>query len=701
MLENGACGASIRHQRPVPDANEVSSATSPEAPRTPWLSHVAFGLLLTLVVISGVLAAALAWCVGGQFRWTVALAGVFGNTTPGLIAAALCYLAFRNRRRLLQAGLAVVFAVQTIVTIGCSEFILQRGAPIAPIDIVNGLDAGFVGSQLGIFHSRHFGPFFALSLVVFVAGLYLVGRMKGSATRREAAVVLGVLAAFALLSLVVQRTPRGTHALRPYNRLMGALVTTNHLNIIVGLESAMMEKPVSEESATAGLAMMGLRTVSCPDGLRVAEPVEGDGSPNPSFYASFRALTDRVRALDRPLSFMFILLESVGAEDIHALDGAAPEGLTPYLDELSRGSGHALVGRRFYQGGQRTAGAMSSMLCGVGTGPFGMAPLRDLPGLKLRCWSDLAAEAGADLRFFYAENLEFDRYAGSLSDHGFRYLHRPRAEGRPRGAWGLSDRELFVDILADLKETSPGVLPGGARIRGVLTLSTHGPYEAPEDMPSEARERAIALARGATQSVTKQGHWVTVAYLDEALSRFVPAFMRAEEAAGRTPVVMMVGDHTSGSTVGKPPLAAARIAPIWVFPSSLETELIARVQRELDARSWSQNDLPRMMLWLLDGGGALRSLPEGARWHTMGGQALSGSFAVPSPWERARLWSIDTHARSRLLGPSDEVLVEDIAESPSTREDLDTSPKVTDRALPALSWMLQNPGRVGPCGGGS
>lgn len=676
--------------------SDVTAAT-PRSPR-PWLAHLVLGLLLAATALAGVLAGALAWCVGGQFYWTVALAGAFGNTTPGLVVTAVLYLAFRTRRRPFLTSLVLLFVVQTVVTVGASEFILQRGAPIAPIDILNGCNAGFIGSQLGVFTSRTVGPFMALALVVFVGALVLVGRMRASATRQETGVVLGVLLAFTLLSFGVQATSRGGHALRPYKRLLGALVTTNHLNVIVGLEPALREKPVTEAAAVPALAMVGLPVTHCHDGVHVAERLSS-ASPNPSFQTSFHALSEQVGATHRPLSLLILLLESVGAEDIHALGGPAPKGLTPYLDQLVGDTRHVLVGRRFYQGGQRTAGAMSSMLCGVGTGPFGMAVLRDLPSLKLRCWPDLASEAGADLRFFYAEDLAFDRYEGSLLDHGFRYLHKPRVAGRPRGAWGLSDQELFADVLADLKTISPAASPNGARIRGVLTLSSHGPFDTPEDMPADARDRALALARGVSPDPVKHAHWVTVAYLDQALSRFVPAFVQAEESDGRTPVVLMLGDHTSGSSVSNEPLAVARIAPIWVFPSAIDAKWIAPVQRELDARSWSQNDLPRMILTLLDGAGVLRSVRDDARWHTMGGQVLSPNFSVPPPWPQTVLWSIDTNARSRLVGPADRVLLEEIAESPSTRQDLEGSSKVMDMALPGLSWLLQNPGRLGPCAG--
>ncbi|MCU0692665.1 MAG: hypothetical protein MUF54_14790, partial [Polyangiaceae bacterium] len=351
------------------------------------------------------------------------------------------------------------------------------------------------------------------------------------------------------------------------------------------------------------------------------------------------------------------------------------------------------------QAGQRTAGAMSALLCGVGAAPFGLAPLRDLPGLKLRCWSDLAAGAGADLRFFYADNIEFDRYGGSLVDHGFNYLHVPKSGGRPRGVWGLSDRGIFEDILRDLEPRSSHVgSPPSLRVRGVLTLSTHSPYDAPDDMPAEARDRAYSLAAKSTADGTKQSHWVTISYLDQALSEFVPTLIQAEIRAGYTPVLLLVGDHTSGATVGKGHLPAARIPAFWVFPASVDRRLLQPVQRELDVRSWSQNDLARMILALLDHSGTLRVLPSDARWHSMGGQSLSAGFAVLPPWQPARLWTIDTHARSRLLAPGGQVLAEDIAESPATRQHLDASAKPMDMALPGLSWLLQHPERVGLCG---
>jgi hypothetical protein len=220
-------------------------------------------------------------------------------------------------------------------------------------------------------------------------------------------------------------------------------------------------------------------------------------------------------------------------------------------------------------------------------------------------------------------------------------------------------------------------------------------------MPPEAQKKALNLARKGTNRATKQAHWVVVSYLDHALSHFIPTFFQKEQEQGRTPVVLMVGDHTSGNSAENPkhkdPLATSRIAPIWIFPQSIERTWLDPVQHALDARNWSQNDLPRMILTLLDGAGALQSLNPQARWHTMGGQASSTTFSLPPPFENATIWSIDTHARSRFIGPSNNILLEELAESPSTRKDMNSSTKTMDIPLGGLSWLLQNPKHIGPC----
>jgi hypothetical protein len=439
-----------------------------------------------------------------------------------------------------------------------------------------------------------------------------------------------------------------------------------------------------------GSAMLGLRAARCGGELKVGEPL-APTEAKPEQLPGWERLARALGASGRPVALTFVLMESVGADDLNGFDSTAPAGLTPYLDGLVT-SRRALPMPQLYQAGQRTAFAMSAVLCGLGTSPGLYAPLRDLPHLNLRCWTSLAREAGLDLRFFYGEDLSFDRYRDILREHGFNYLHVAKLAGRKRGGWGLSDRELFADVLDDQRQSVPGA---HGVVRGLLTLSTHSPFTTPEDMPEahEAKARKLAQQRSDDREVID--HWVTVSYLDDALSRFVPSLMTADIERGRAPIVVLVGDHTSGLPTGPGPLRRARIPGIWLFPDTVDAALLDEVRRELAGRPWSQNDLARLVLQLLRDSGQLDALPESARWHSMGGQALA-NFAAPAPYDQARVWTLDTLARSRLVDASGRVIVEEALQTPRVVEDLKKS-QLGRSATSALAWLVAHPSARGPC----
>jgi hypothetical protein len=336
---------------------------------------------------------------------------------------------------------------------------------------------------------------------------------------------------------------------------------------------------------------------------------------------------------------------------------------------------------------------MSALLCGVGTSPGLYAPLRDLPHLNLRCWTNLAHEAGLGGRFFYGEDLSFDHYRDILQEHGFDYLYVANVNGRKRGGWGLSDRELFTDVLAD--QHTQGERAARGVVRGLLTLSTHSPFSVPEDMPEADEVRVRKLARRTTDRTEVVDHWITVSYLDDALARFVPRLMQSDIEQGRTPVVLLVGDHTSGLSISSAPLGAARIPGFWVLPPSLDAGPLSELQRELDERSWSQNDLARLMVELLEGSGQLDSLPPAARWHNVGGQQLA-DFSAPEPYQAARVWTLDTLARARLIDSSRRVLVEEALQTPRVVEDL-RAQGIGKDASSALAWLVAHPASRGLC----
>jgi hypothetical protein len=656
----------------------------------PALRVAAWAFVLSL---AAVVPASFGWCLGNRSRWPAAVAGCFGNFWPLLLAVYACLTALQRWSTLRLATLGVLLVLGTLGTVACVEFALQRGAPLAPLDVANGLDVGFIRSELPVLMSPRFGPFLAVSVVALVYGLRCLHHVTREARSGGFAHQLrvGLLVAVLCLSTVpVRATARGDFASRPYAALLGAVMSVNGHNAITGVEDALLRLSCKEDDALRGMPMLGLRAERCGGELRVGEPLASPGEED-ARLPGWKALAQELGASGRPLALTFVLLESVGAEDVSGLSASAPPHLTPYLDSLLTAP-NALPMRGLFQAGQRTAFAMSALLCGVGTSPGLYAPLRDLPHLNLRCWTDLAGEAGMDVRFFYGEDLSFDRYDETLRGHGFNYLHAANLTGRKRGGWGLSDRELFVDVLED--QRAQGKNARGV-VRGLLTLSTHAPYTLPEDMPAEHVAKARALARQRSDDGDIVEHWTTVSYLDDALSRFVPRLMEADLEQGRAPVVVLVGDHSSGLRIGDDPLNRARIPGIWLFPPFATPSSLDALRRELGERPWSQNDLARLALQLLRDAGQLDSLPESSRWHSLGGQAL-GHFTAPEPYRPARIWTLDTLARTRLIDASGRVLVEEPLESPRVLEDL-TRGNVGKEATLALSWLVAHPSARGAC----
>lgn len=652
-------------------------------------------LLLLLLSIAADSASAFGWCVGNRARWQAAVAGLFGNFWPLLLTSYLSFVALRRFPRLLTLVLALELCLGSLGMVACVEFALERGTPLSPIDVAQGLNLGFLQSELPLLLSPRFGPFLALGLGLLALALVrlraALRRQSSSFRIRHNLQLALVVLALSAATHLVRSTARGEFASRPYGRLLGSGIALNGHNMLAGVEEELGELHATEDQARRGLPWFGLRTVSCSDGLHVSETLASDDDAQ-GRLTPWRKLSASLGALGRPLAFTFVLLESVGAEDVHGLDASAPAGLTPFLDSLTT-SEQALTMRRLFQAGQRTAYAMSALLCGTGTSPGLWAPLRDLSHLNLRCWTNLAHDAGMSARFFYGEDLGFDRYRGMLEEHGFDYLHVARIAGRKRGGWGLSDRELFADVLDDLNADRVDGAHGV--VRGMLTLSTHAPFTTPEDMPASHEARALSLARSVTDKPDGPAHWTTVSYLDDALSRFLPELMAAELRHGRTPIVLLVGDHTSGLAVGHEASTTYRIPGLWLLPPGVDPALVADVQRDFDTQVWSQNDLARLALHLLEETGSLRELPEAQRWHTMGGQVLA-EFRPPPPYSQARIWSLDTLAHARLLDASGRVLAEEALLAPNTSKDLQ-SVKLAKDAVGAMAWLVEHPRSRGPC----
>jgi hypothetical protein len=222
-----------------------------------------------------------------------------------------------------------------------------------------------------------------------------------------------------------------------------------------------------------------------------------------------------------------------------------------------------------------------------------------------------------------------------------------------------SDSLVFDRALED--STARGL--ERAQFNLVLSLTNHFPFVLPEDAPTEiAAQVGQALRDGDAVSRSDRARIETFSYTDRVVGSFLEALASSPQA-GRS-IVVLVADHSTGHarawqpqkdpSVARDKVAFARIPFLIVFPETLVTSApepqaararLARINELLSRHLLSQNDIPRMLLTLLDASPELGSVPAEWRWHSLGGQRLSPHFRPPDA--AATVLGID--GRSRLV----------------------------------------------------
>jgi hypothetical protein len=159
----------------------------------------------------------------------------------------------------------------------------------------------------------------------------------------------------------------------------------------------------------------------------------------------------------------------------------------------------------------------------------------------------------------------------------------------------------------------------------------------------------VDQALAATTHVAKaddRRHLLTHAYTDAALALFFDR-LRESGLAERS-IVVLAADHSTGFTYvwhdhelqgdEVSDNAKSRIPFLVVLPEAMvrhggprAREALARAQHLLATEALSQNDIPRLLLALLQASKPLANLAPTQRWHTLGGQVTSPWFPKSNP----------------------------------------------------------------------
>lgn len=353
---------------------------------------------------------------------------------------------------------------------------------------------------------------------------------------------------------------------------------------------------------------------------------------------------------DEAVAVFVLSLEGFRADDIAALNPAAPVGIAPFVSGLYQSarakSGGVLAAPALYQAGVRTAQGLGAMTCGIGTLPYNLSFIRDLEPLRLRCLPDVLADAGFAGSFFYGSDLKFDGMDSFLKEHHFqtRVSQLDFPPEAPKGTWdGVTDFAVFDEAV---KRVEAGVKAGTPQLSMVMSLSHHSPFTAPADLPVEVTQRVTtALTEKPNRAdADDTRRLVAFSYTDAAVERLLRAL--EERGLSERSVVLLAADHSTGHAYlwgeqsTETDAQKAQIPLAIVVPEAFRQRVkdraaleasLSRAQTLLEQGPLSQNDVPSMLLALLHAHPGVAKLPRGARWHTLGGQVTSPYFQPGGP----------------------------------------------------------------------
>jgi hypothetical protein len=588
-----------------------------------------------------------------------------------------------QRRATVAAGAASLTLLSVLLwaaVVAATEFRIQRGTYPALHEVLDALaDASFVraSAKIALFE-RYSGPtIVALTAWLVAAAIHARDRSRrpsGNARARALGpmawtlVMSGSLGALVLLVRLIASPLTAEAAVPPLLRLVTGAHGGPGLPLPKGdVRAVLRSTDWGDEAVGRGMRWLGFggaqtRALLAADhgallrGHPLARPLPSDAAPPEARIETqttgditiaseeeqaplVRAFLDLSSALfdgrGEPLTVWHIALESFRADDVHALHPAAPAALTPFVNAAYEaavsGDPHAVGFRDAYQSGVRTAHAISGLWCGLGALPFQLALSRVLFDLPMRCVPDVLRDAGFAARVYYGADAHFEHLDEFARQHRVSVTDRAALpSGLPQGVFGgVTDAALFSAALGDAAATDT------LSYRFVLTLSTHVPFDLPEDL-SPATERLVAdvlHSRAAPTAAEDVRRLVTLAYTDAALAAFVKRIEASAEAS-RTMLVISA-DHATADTFlwdHPEPGAWARVPLVFYFPPAFidAGKDQAKIRSALHAAqalassvSVSINDVPMLLLSVIARHPALARLPASLRWHTSGSAATA------------------------------------------------------------------------------
>ena len=310
---------------------------------------------------------------------------------------------------------------------------------------------------------------------------------------------------------------------------------------------------------------------------------------------SINSLADFFNLTDEKPNFVFVVVEGLGRE-FSGPNSSVPSA-TPFLDSLAQ---CGLYWTNCLSTSMRTIQALPSIFGALPMGKTGFMNLCD-NAPDYHSMLKILHQNGYQSAFFYGGWLCFDNMCHFVRQNKIdiifdEHLYDSVPE---RNGWGLYDGFMFSEALKVNKFSRK------PRIDVFLTLTTHNPFEFPNEEQYTTRYRKILNKAGIELSSSMTRSYASYLYLDDCLRQLIDGYR--QKSGFENTIFVITGDHNFNTSTE--PIEVHHV-PLVIWSPMLKGG------RQMDAVA-SHRDITPTMLAMLKERYSISS-PDNVAWINQG-----------------------------------------------------------------------------------
>ncbi len=310
---------------------------------------------------------------------------------------------------------------------------------------------------------------------------------------------------------------------------------------------------------------------------------------------SKNTLGDFFNLKDEKPNLVFVVVEGLGRE--FSGENSAVPSATPFLDSLAANS---LSWTNCLSTSMRTIQALPSIFGALPMGKTGFMNLRD-NAPDYHSLLKILHQNGYRSSFFYGGWLCFDDMCYFMRQNQIDFtLDEHLYDSVPqRNNWGIYDDFMFAEALKSIKNDNK------LRIDVYLTLTTHDPFEYPDEEKYINQYQSIANAANVSVNSSMTRAYASYLFLDKSLRQLIDGY-RQKPGFDNT-IFVITGDHSFNTSAE--PIEVHHV-PLVIWSPMLKSA------RQMDALASHRDITPSFLALLKERYGI--STPDKVAWLNRG-----------------------------------------------------------------------------------